>query len=201
MKGLHETLQGLESGDRRLLDAVGEAMAEAARRAGDRLHCYPGCDQCCHGPFAISALDALRLRRGLAHLRATDPARASRVAARAEAYLASIAQERPDGARTWDESSLPESLDEMPCPALDPASGCCDLYEARPIVCRTFGPAIRLSQGTVGACELCYVGTPEDELSRIAVDVDPDGLERALLARLAAAGQGGLTIIAEALAA
>jgi Fe-S-cluster containining protein len=30
----------------------------------------------------------------------------------------------------------------MRCPALDPISGFCDLYEARPVACRTYGPPI-----------------------------------------------------------
>src|ERR1039458_2452779 len=33
--------------------------------------------------------------------------------------------------------------DEEYCPALDPDALTCDLYEARPITCRIFGPAVR----------------------------------------------------------
>jgi len=31
----------------------------------------------------------------------------------------------------------------LPYPALDPVTGTCDLYELRPIICRTYGPPVR----------------------------------------------------------
>ena len=34
-------------------------------------------------------------------------------------------------------------MDDVPCPALDPETGGCDLYAARPITCRTFGLTLR----------------------------------------------------------
>ncbi len=34
---------------------------------------------------------------------------------------------------------------QVPCPALDPATGHCDLYVHRPITCRTFGPPVRFA--------------------------------------------------------
>ncbi|HEY4562240.1 MAG TPA: YkgJ family cysteine cluster protein, partial [Thermoanaerobaculia bacterium] len=65
--------------DRRLLQVVDGAMAEAARRAGSWLACRPGCTECCHGPFPINRLDARRLREGMERLAETDPERARAV--------------------------------------------------------------------------------------------------------------------------
>lgn len=177
-------------------------MAEAARRSGDWLVCRPGCTQCCIGPFAITQLDALRLRTGLSALDAADPARAERVRARAAAYVAAIAAHYPGdpaSGELWDEDRLPASMDDVPCPALDPVTGCCDLYAARPVTCRTFGPVTHIGEETLAACELCYVGATDEEMARCAAEIDPEGLERELLAALEAASVSGITIVAYAL--
>ena len=66
-----------------LVQIVDAALADSVRRSGAWLACRPGCSQCCHGVFAISALDAHRLREGLHELRRSDPARAAAVDTRA----------------------------------------------------------------------------------------------------------------------
>jgi Fe-S-cluster containining protein len=75
---------------------------------------------------------------------------------------------------SYDEDGLPEDMDDVDCPALDPATRCCDLYEARPFTCRTFGPALRISEGAIGACELCFEGASEEDLAQCAVDMPPE---------------------------
>ena len=57
-------------GDRAFIQIVDAALAEAARKSGAWLVCRPGCCECCIGPFAITQLDAKRLRTGLAELEA-----------------------------------------------------------------------------------------------------------------------------------
>ncbi|MGE5644953.1 MAG: YkgJ family cysteine cluster protein [Acidobacteriota bacterium] len=164
--------------DAGLVRIVDAAMAEAARKAGAWLVCRPGCNACCIGPFEITALDAGRLRRGLAELDAANPERAERVRQRAEARLAKFE-------------------DDDPCPALDPASGLCDLYAARPITCRTFGPPVHCDSGGVGVCELCFEGATDDEIAACEVEVDPEGLEARLNEAL---GGAGVASVAAALA-
>src|SRR5947208_14715206 len=88
------------AGDSALIQIVDAAMAEAARRSGSWLVCRLGCTQCCIGPFPISQLDALRLRRGLADLEAHDPARARNVRRRARESVARISGEFPGDAAT-----------------------------------------------------------------------------------------------------
>jgi Fe-S-cluster containining protein len=188
----------IETLDRQLLAGIADTLAEAERRGGDWVVCRPGCTQCCIGPFSITALDALRLRQGLADLESADPARAERVRTRAAAYVAAIASQYPGELR--DADSLPPSMDEIPCPALDPESGWCDLYAARPITCRAFGPVTRTGEDTVAACELCYEGATDEEMVACAVEIDPEDLESELLAALDSAGVSGSTIVAYALA-
>ena len=171
-------------GDDRLVQIVDAAFAEAARRSGPWLLCRPGCAQCCLGEFAITQLDAQRLRRGLAELEQRAPERAAAVRERARQTVA---------------RGTPMS-DDDPCPALDPQTGTCDLYAARPITCRTFGPPVRCESGDLGVCELCFEGATDREIAACEVEFDPADLEAALLDELqTATGARGQTTVALAL--
>ena len=183
--------------DRELVQIVDAAMSEAVRKSGAWLACRPGCTQCCIGPFPITQLDALRLRRGLRKLEMQEPTRAASVRERARQSVARLTREFPGDtlARVLDEDGVAE--DEA-CPALDPASGLCDLYAARPITCRTFGPAVRWGSEALGACELCYVGASDEQIADCQVEIDPDDLESRLLVELEERGQ---TLVAFALTA
>jgi len=173
----------IESGDAVLVQIVDAALAEAAQKSGSWLVCRPGCTQCCMGPFPITQLDARRLRRGLADLEVTDPARAGLVRERARESVARISGDFPGdpatGILAGDE--FPTAMDEEPCPALDPDDGTCDLYAARPITCRTFGPPVRCGQESLGVCELCFHGASDAEIAACEVEIDPEGLEGELL--------------------
>ena len=189
----------IQAADRHLLEGIAATMAESARLSGDWLVCRPGCTECCMGPFGITRLDELRLKEGLSLLETADPPRAAAVRARAAEYVAAIAAQFPgdlESGELLDEDALPESMEDVPCPALDPATGCCDLYAARPITCRTFGPATRAGEGMLAACELCYLGASDEEMERCAVGVDPEGAESRLTEE---AGLRGMTIVAFAL--
>lgn len=141
-------------------------MAEAVRRGGSWIACQPGCCECCIGPFAISESEALALREGLSRL---EPAIARHVRERTAEYLAAIS--------SYDEDGLPAGMDDMPCPALDPATGLCDLYESRPITCRTFGPAVVIPNGGISTCELCFRGATDEQIAAAAVTIAPDLLD------------------------
>jgi len=157
-------------------------MAEAVDKSGSWIACKPGCASCCYGPFPITMLDAERLREGLGELERQDPARAARVRRRSARYIANLPglPGDPAGGAVLEEW-FDAYEDEQPCPALDPATGTCDLYVSRPITCRVFGPAVRGEGGAVGTCELCYEGAREEEIAACQVQPDPDGLERDLL--------------------
>ena len=94
-------------------------------------------------------------------------------------------------------TSTPRRFEAVPCPALDPGSGRCELYAARPITCRTFGTPVRFASDTPPPCRLCFTGASEAEIDACRVEIDPDGLENALLAELGAADD---TAVAFALA-
>ncbi|WP_228486774.1 YkgJ family cysteine cluster protein [Paludibaculum fermentans] len=159
-------------------------MAQALTKGGAWIVCRPGCAECCLGTFAISLTDAERLAEGLLHLSQHDPARAARVRRRAQAFLARFAASFPgDPASglldnsTQGQEQFETFGEDVPCPALDPASQTCDLYAYRPVTCRTFGPALRFPEGEIRACELCYQGAAEDEIDSAAVPLTPRHLE------------------------
>jgi Fe-S-cluster containining protein len=192
---------GVMPRDAHLVEIVDAAIADAARRSGAWVACKPGCTPCCLGPFPITQLDALRLRDGLRNLHLQDPARAARVGDRARQSAARLAREFPIDTlgRVLDED---DAAADEPCPALDPATGLCDLYDSRPITCRAFGPAVRWGSDAVGACELCYAGVTGEQIAQCRVEIDPGGLEALLLDELErTAGLSGQTIVAFALTA
>lgn len=193
----------LPSGDRQLVQIMDTALADAARRAGGWLACRPGCTQCCHGAFAINALDAARLREGMDALRVSDPARAEAVEQRARTWIAEYGPSFPGdlergrlGESEEEQEAFEEFASDAACPALDPATGCCDLYVWRPMTCRVFGPPVRMEDGdALGCCELCFVGASEQEIAACEMRV-PHEMEEQLLGEAAAEGD---TVVAFAL--
>ena len=191
-----------------MVQIIDAALAEAVEKSGKWLACRPGCSQCCVGVFAINQLDAIRLRNGLAELEARDAERALRIRKRALDAVARLSEDYPgdpitgvldeddtdEAAKRWDDFGNSET-----CPVLDPETGTCELYESRPVICRTFGPALK-SDGDLGHCELCFVGATEEEVIASEMHPDPDNHEAALLEELQrTTGASGETIIAFAL--
>jgi len=192
----------LPPGDQKLVQIIDSALADTAGRSGEWLVCKLGCTQCCMGVFAINQLDVIRLQQGLVELELTDPERAAQIRQRARASMARLAADFPGNPATGilDEGEAAARFDEFandePCPVLDPLTGACDLYAARPMTCRVFGPPVRSEDG-LGVCELCYHGASDEQIAACEMEVDPEGVEAALLEELERiAGRRGRTIIA-----
>jgi Fe-S-cluster containining protein len=165
----------LMKADADLVQIVDAATADAARRSGAWLKCRPGCTQCCIGVFAISQLDALRLRQGLKNLEGTDPARAAALRLRVEQAVLRLSPDFPGDSATGtlreNEDLFADFANDEPCPVLDPATGTCDLYASRPMTCRVFGPPVRSEDG-IGICELCFDGASEEEILAAELNTD-----------------------------
>jgi Fe-S-cluster containining protein len=193
--------------DHKLIQIVDAALADVTRRSGDWLVCRKGCTQCCIGAFPINQLDALRLQRGLAELESRAPRRAGRVRARARDAVRRLAADFPGDPSTGvlhegeeAEEQFADFANDEPCPALDPETGGCELYDSRPMTCRVFGPPIQSEDG-LGVCELCYQGATDKEIAGCEMTADPDDLEAKLLTELEKkTGARGNTIIAFCLA-
>jgi len=196
----------LPAGDHQLVQIIDSALADAARRSGEWLVCHPGCTQCCVGVFAISQLDAERLRTGLRELEKNDPQRAAHLLERVQLSVSRIAADFPGHVQTGilgDTAEAQERFadfanDEV-CPVLDPATGMCDLYASRPMTCRVFGPPVRSEYG-LGVCELCYQGASEAEVATCEMHLETAALEAELTTQTElATGRYGDTIVAFAL--
>jgi Fe-S-cluster containining protein len=190
----------------KLLQIIDASLADAGRRAGDLLACRIGCTQCCHGAFAINALDAARLREGMSALRATNPSLAADLELRARAWLAEHGSNFPGdpetgalGTSAADQARFEDFANDAACPALDPASGRCDVYAWRPMTCRVFGPPVRAARedGTegLGHCELCFIGATPEQVAACEMPV-PHSLEAELLDEI---GSKTETVVAFAL--
>jgi Fe-S-cluster containining protein len=162
-----------------LVQIVDAAVADAYRRGCHHLVCHPGCSQCCIGVFPIAHQDAARLREGLATLEQTDPAKAQRIHNRVKDSLTRLDPffpgDRTTGILNEDYETSPLFTEELgdnePCPVLDPTTGTCDLYERRPILCRTFGPPMRTEENNLATCELCFIHATTEEI--VACELDP----------------------------
>jgi Fe-S-cluster containining protein len=195
----------LPAGDHHLVQIVDAATADAAQRSGDWLKCRPGCTQCCIGIFSITQLDGARLREGLAELALANPVRAAAIRRRAQQSIDRLQPGFPGDPETGElneyDPSFADFANDEPCPVLDPASGTCDLYSARPMTCRVFGPPIRSENG-IGVCELCFDGATEAEILAAELHTGWTSLEDSLNAEAErTAGRTGTTTVAFALLA
>ncbi len=195
------------SQDQKLVQIVEAALADTSRKSGEWLACRPGCTQCCIGVFAINQLDALRLQRGLQELQASAPERASAIRERARAALRRLSAGFPGNFKTGllgksekERQRFEHFANDEPCPALEPQTGLCELYESRPMTCRVFGPPVRSEDG-LGVCELCFQGATDEQIATCEMIPDPDDLESQLVKEAEKhTGRRGDTIIAFALA-
>ncbi|MGB0063217.1 MAG: YkgJ family cysteine cluster protein [Terracidiphilus sp.] len=196
----------LPARDAELVQIMDASLAEAARCAGSFLACRTGCTQCCHGAFAINALDAARLRAGMDALHAAAPSTAQGIENRARAWLAEHGADFPGdpkngalGTSDEDQARFENFANEAACPALDPATGRCDVYGWRPMTCRVFGPPVCAADDDgaegLGHCELCFIGAAPEQIAACEMPV-PHTLEAELLHEI---GENFETVVAFAL--
>ena len=140
--------------DTELLRIVDAELARVAGIAGEHLVCRKGCTACCYGTFAISQLDAARLRKAMVVMRVTKPVLASEIEERAKKWIAENGVEFPGSLTTGllgesdeERARFEEYANDAACPALNLVTGLCDVYEARPMTCRVFGPPVKVDAG------------------------------------------------------
>jgi len=98
-----------------------------ARHGGD-MACQTGCSDCCHVRLTVTTVEAAAITAHLEALPADERATLARRAA----------------------GSPPDR-----CAALD-ALGRCQIYAARPVVCRSHGAPIRMREGGLPVIQSCY---------------------------------------------
>jgi Fe-S-cluster containining protein len=136
-------------------------------------------------------------------LHISDPRLANDVERRAKRWIEEHGPAFPGDVATGllgesdeDQLRFEEFANDAACPALDPASGRCDVYACRPMTCRVFGPPVRMGDGNaLGHCELCFVGASEEDVAACEMPV-PHELEAALIEEV---GERQETVVAFAL--
>jgi Fe-S-cluster containining protein len=204
---LKKTSRRVPVSDGALIQIVDSALSDAEKRSGEWLACHPGCTQCCVGVFAINRLDAQRLSHGMDLLQKADPERADRIRDRARRSIQTLFGRFPGNAKTGQldekifaagseaEERFADFGNDEVCPVLDPKTGLCELYDSRPMTCRTFGPPVR-SDGGLGVCELCFHGATDQQIAACEMMPDPENMEAKLLNKLEANGLRGSTLVA-----
>lgn len=109
-------------------------------RAAGGVTCRPGCTGCCEVDLTVFQVEAGRI--------------AACFAALPEAERTAAAQRARDGQH---------------CAMLSP-QGRCVVYEARPLICRTHGLALLLSDGTLDHCPLNYREAPPARQNVLVLD-------------------------------
>lgn len=138
----------------------------------------------------MSMLDRARLQHGFDTLAVDDLPRADRVRERVMQHRSRLAADYPGNLETgWllQDDAAQEAFEHFAndevCPILDPATGTCDLYAARPVTCRVFGPPVRHEDG-LGVCELCFQGATESEVVAAEMFLPDPAVEAQLTAPL-----------------
>lgn len=197
--------------DGELLQIMDAELARAAEVAGEHLVCKKGCTACCHGAFRISQLDAARLRTAMAEMWEARPELASEIERRAKKWIAENGVEFPGSLTTGllgesddERARFEEYANDVACPALNLETGLCEVYEARPMTCRVFGPPVRMDSQdageaeALGHCELCFTEATEEEVRKCEMSV-PHELEAGVMKELEGAESLGETLVVFAL--
>ena len=190
----------ISENDKLLLRVIDDSWQETKEISGKLLACRPGCIECCYGPFAINQLDAWRLREGV---KALNWVKSTAVRLRAAGAWRRMRQHFPGDPETGilddegDVEGFGARYAKEPCPALDPRTETCDLYEHRPMVCRTFGPPTSVQGERMPHCHLCYRGASPVKIEECRMEVDPERMEDAILIDIEEEGPAyGQTVIA-----
>ncbi len=114
---------------------------------GDKIKCRKGCSQCCSQIFRITSFDADIIK---VHINKLSSQEKQLLKVKAAEYISRFSSENPGN----DEYN---STAKLPCPALND-EGACMIYEARPVICRRFGPPVYdyKNPGKLFACELNF---------------------------------------------
>lgn len=140
---------------RQLVAKVDAHWIRSAQLLGDRLHCGPGCCDCCRQHISVFPVEAVSIALAVEAL----PVDA------AEDLRSRAARAPADG----------------PCPLLN-TDGRCALYPARPIICRTQGLPLLIATDGGNQVAACPLNPATGEPLPAAAVLDLDRLNRILAA-------------------
>lgn len=114
---------------------------------GDKIKCRKGCSQCCSQIFRITGFDADIIKE---HINTLPAEKKKTLKLKATEYISVISKVNSEIEKNINDEKLP-------CPALN-EEGECLIYEARPVICRRFGPPVYdyKNPEKLFACELNF---------------------------------------------
>jgi Fe-S-cluster containining protein len=132
------------------------------------LQCGRGCSLCCYGLFEIGSGDVPVIAEGLAKL---QPARRRKIIRKAQEIIDANDHPNLRECDPIDKESFFDRTASVACPNLSD-SGECQIYDSRPLVCRTFGLPLRNAEEYIGdVCELNFTEASEAQKHDAAWDL------------------------------
>ncbi|HVS30438.1 MAG TPA: YkgJ family cysteine cluster protein [Thermoanaerobaculia bacterium] len=143
-----------------ILSRADDFFGSVMRSQPQNLQCGRGCSLCCYGLFEIGSGDVPVIAEGLARL---HPARRRKIIRAAMNVIASSAHPNLRECSPAEKEEFFDRTASVPCPSLS-ASGECQIYESRPLVCRTFGLPVKDGEEYIGdVCELNFTAATVGE--------------------------------------
>lgn len=153
---------------RDVLDDADRHFSETIQAQPEQMQCGKGCSSCCYGLFEVSSSDVALLVDALEALPTQQQS------ALIERALKIVESSQHPNIREIDEDEKDAFFDRTsatPCPALS-SEGACQIYENRPLVCRTFGLPIRDGSTYIGdICDLNFKSATKPSLFKAAWDL------------------------------
>jgi Fe-S-cluster containining protein len=152
-----------------ILDRADQHFASVVQTQPQNLQCGAGCSLCCYGLFEIGSGDVPLIAEGLAAL---HPSRRRKIIRKALEIVESTKHPNLRECAPEEKEAFFERSQSIPCPNLDD-SGRCQMYESRPLVCRTFGLPLREGRKYIGdICELNFTEASRKDRLRAAWDLE-----------------------------
>jgi Fe-S-cluster containining protein len=154
---------------RKILERADAHFASVVAVQAENLQCAAGCSLCCYGLFEIGSGDVPLIAEGLAAL---HPSRRRKIIARARQIVEKNSHPNLRECSPDEKEAFFERTKATACPNLDDA-GRCEMYEHRPLVCRTFGLPLRDGRKFLGdVCELNFTTASKRDQMKAAWDLE-----------------------------
>lgn len=138
---------------KQILNRADGFFRSVAASQPQNLQCGRGCSLCCYGLFEIGSGDVPVIAEGLERL---HPARRKKIIRAALDIIAASAHPNLRECSPIEKEQFFDRAASVACPALSD-KGECMIYDARPLVCRTFGLPLRDHDRYIGdVCELNF---------------------------------------------
>jgi Fe-S-cluster containining protein len=152
-----------------ILERADQHFASVLQSQSRNLQCGAGCSLCCYGLFEIGSGDVPVIAEGLEKL---HPARRRKIIRKALEIVASTAHPNLRECDAEEKEAFFDRAQAIACPNLG-EDGLCQMYEHRPLVCRTFGLPLKEGRTYIGdICELNFTKASRKEKVAAAWDLE-----------------------------